>query len=92
MALRQREFRTICYIARRFYSFFRWPAELCWSPTRTNDDAIRVGLTYIWNFNMEFDTPTYDRSSWERDIEDRFTLFKGSLRVRITQTSWGRGL
>jgi cytochrome P450 len=45
-----------------------------------------VLATLMWNFDMEFDTPTYDPSSWERDMEDRFTLLKGSLRVRITQT------
>ena len=51
-----------------------------------------VLASLMWNFDMEFNTPTYDPSSWERDIEDRFILSKGSLQVRITQRSRGRGL
>jgi cytochrome P450 len=50
--------------------------------------AIRYVLaTLMWNFDMEFDTATYDPSMWEGDMKDRFTLSRGSLLVGITQTS-----
>jgi cytochrome P450 len=55
--------------------------------------AMRYVLaSLMWNFDMEFDTPTYDPSSWERNIEDRFILSKGSLQVKIVQANQRREL
>ncbi|PPQ68715.1 hypothetical protein CVT26_003621, partial [Gymnopilus dilepis] len=42
-----------------------------------------VLATLVRNFEMEFDTPAYDPSWWERDLEDRYTFSKGHLGVRL---------
>ncbi|KAF8879764.1 cytochrome P450 [Gymnopilus junonius] len=36
-------------------------------------------------FDMEFDRPSYDPRRWEEDLQDRFTLDKGVLGVRLTR-------